>query len=235
MSKRLFKGKRVNGGGEVIGYHCKIGETITGAITPDGVRHYIIPENTTSLNGAIEVEGKSVTQHTGQTDRNGVDIWDNSHLRVSLRDKVRIGDVFYDKHLACHSVKFPDGQKMKFSEIFSAKNTGDIWIEVVEYNGDGFKIPDAVTPIGEGFAKNFANNPNLSGEIKLPEFDGENKPEGVGFRNGKTPYVTVIDHTIDETFPKSDFEDKPTKFNKNIKEGCDALREENPEIVGDLI
>lgn len=211
MNNRLYKAERLNGEGVVKGYYCKIGETITGAIIPDGIRHYIIPENTTSLNGAIEVQPKSITQHTGQTDRNGVDIWDNSHLRVSLRDKVRIGCVFYDKHLACHSVKFSDGQVMKFSEIFSAKNTDEVWVEVCDLNSN----VDAVTP-------------------------KENKEDGVEsevppIRNGRIPYVTVIDHTNDETFPKSDGEEKPSDFDKSIKKGSDALCTDNPEIVDAMI
>lgn len=88
MNTRLYKAERLNGGGVVKGYYCKVGETITGEASPEGVKHFIIPVGTTSLNGAVEVKQETVVESTGVTDENGTEIWQYNECRLTVDSKV---------------------------------------------------------------------------------------------------------------------------------------------------
>ena len=86
MNNRLYKAERLNGGGVVKGYYCKIGETITGDVSPEGLKHFIIPVGTTSLNGAVEVKQETVVESTGVVDENGKEIWQYNECRLKQKD-----------------------------------------------------------------------------------------------------------------------------------------------------
>lgn len=88
MNTRLYKAERLNGGSVVKGYYCKVGETITGEASPEGVKHFIIPVGTTSLEGAVEIDVKTLAQYTGIKDKNGKEICQYNECKLTVDSKV---------------------------------------------------------------------------------------------------------------------------------------------------
>lgn len=178
MDTRLYKAERLNGGGVVKGYYCKVGETITGEASPEGVKHFIIPVGTTSLEGAVEIDVKTLAQYTGVKDKNGKEICQYNECRLELKDGyVASGyiDFIYGSYAF---VQYVTGTVVFLKDITFCWQK-QYKIEVVADWYDKILLKEKCDDKDDGKS----------------ESEEDEEPSG----NKKRPFVTVIDHTADET------------------------------------
>lgn len=183
MNNRLYKAERLNGGGVVKGYYCKVGETITGEASPEGVKHFIIPVGTTSLNGAVEVKENTIVQYTGVKDKNGNEICQYNECRLTVKP-FNTNPLPFSNSTARGYINFIDGAFVFVEYIYHTA------IELFNLHNKGYEIEIVSEWYDEKLSK-----------TKFEEDDeGESEKNERQTENQNRPFVTVIDHTADETF-----------------------------------